>query len=312
MTSGTAFQLSVIIPVHNGGVYLRQALESVLAQVAIPIEVIVLDDGSDDGSADILRSMATVDQRLRYVSRENRGLVVSLNELLGLARADIIARMDADDICMAGRFERQLDFLQSNPEVVCVGGQVELIDNASRVLGVMGQPLAHEVIDRNHMKGHTSICHPAAMYRAEAVKRVGGYDIQYHTAQDLDLWLRLAEVGRLANIPEIVIRYRIHSGSASEIKRTEQRDFARRAQQTACQRRGVRIPFEATDDWRPGRDRYSQHFFALKYAWMAWNHGHRSTCRHYACKALRINPWSLASWKLIYVALFKKPLETKR
>jgi Flp pilus assembly protein TadD len=145
------------------------------------------------------------------------------------------------------------------------------------------------------------------MIRHDVLKRINGYDTDFKTAQDLDLWLRLGEVGKLANIPNPVLRFRLHESSVSESKRHEQRQSARMACERAWKRRGITNGrFEADEPWRPGKDRASQQKFALQYGWWAFNSGERGTAVHYAKKAIRAKPLSAKGWNLLRCALTKK------
>jgi glycosyltransferase involved in cell wall biosynthesis len=299
--------ISVLLPVYNAQRYLPDAVESVLDQTFADFELIAFDDGSTDGSLQLLRNYAARDPRVRLFTRENRGLVATLNEMIGLANGRYLARMDADDICKPERFERQVSFLDSHADYVVVGGWLEWMNDRGQIIGTIKTPEAHEEIDAAHLKGHTSICHPAAMLRNLGRNAIDWYDEQCLDAEDLDLWLRLAEVGRLANIPEVVLTYRIHAESISEAKGQRQRDAMRRACALAWVRRGIRGHFEGNSHWRPGRDAASLHRFALQYGWTAWAQGHRDAWRSYAWQALRSRPFDRASWKLLIFGLFRRP-----
>jgi hypothetical protein len=196
----------------------------VLAQSLGDFEFLILDDGSTDGTADILRAYALRDARVRPVIRENRGLIASLNELLALARAPIVARMDADDICMPDRFARQLAFLDRNPNYGVIGSWSEDMaeDGAPLLRSFPDHPTTHEQVLAAIAAGGPVICHPAAMYRRDVVLSVGGYHAAFRHCEDLDLWLRLASVTRLGNLPERLLRYRRYSGQVSSRHSTEQ------------------------------------------------------------------------------------------
>ena len=298
--------ISVVMSVYNAGHFLRPAVESVLGQTARDVEYIFIDDGSTDGSPDALRGYAARDPRIRLTLRENKGLTVTLNEGIEQARGEFIARMDCDDVSLPDRFEKQLDYFRANESVVCAGGHFELIDDKGRLLTRLRPPSDDAAIQALLLRGHTAICHPAAMMRRDAVRKVGGYDPHFKTTQDLDLWLRLGEVGRLGNVPEVVLQFRQHGGSISETKREEQRRFGREACERAWKRRGITDGvYEADEPWRPGRDRASRHRYALRYGWWGFNSAARGTALAYGWKAVRITPWDLAGWKLLAAAAFK-------
>lgn len=299
--------ISVLMSVYNGEKYLAEAVESILAQTLADFELIVIDDGSSDRSLAMLQRYAAKDPRVRLTSRPNQGLTRTLNEALAQARGEFIARMDSDDVARPDRFENQVRFLREHPEVICTGGYFELIDGEGRLLTCLKPPTDDAEIQRQALAGHGSICHPTAMIRHEALKRINGYDTDFKTAQDLDLWLRLGEVGKLANIATPVLRFRLHESSVSESRRHEQRQSARMACERAWKRRGITDGrFEADEPWRPGKDRASRQKFALQYGWWAFNNGERRTAVHYAKKAIRAKPLSGKGWNLLRCALTKK------
>ena len=292
--------------VYNAGRYLRPAVDSILAQTFGDFEFIIIDDGSSDGSPQVLREYAARDPRICLTVRPNQGLTRTLNEAVGLSRGEFLARMDCDDVALPDRFEKQLAALRADPSLVCVGGSFELIDGKGRLLTRLRPPADDAAIQQLLLKGHTAICHPAAMMRRDAVNKVGGYDTHFKTTQDLDLWLRLGEVGRLGNVPEVVLQFRQHDSSVSETKREEQRRFGREAVERAWKRRGITDGvYEADEPWRPGKDRASRHKYALRYGWWGFNSGARNTALAYGLKAVSILPLNAGGWKLLASALVK-------
>jgi glycosyltransferase involved in cell wall biosynthesis len=299
--------VSVLLPVYNGERYLRDAVGSVLSQGFTDFELLLLDDGSTDRSLEIMQGFANGDSRVRVISRENRGLVATLNQLVGEARGELLARMDADDICLPDRLQRQVDFLAAHPEVVCVGGDVELIDDAGRFLTVLRMVHDDASIQGQALEGHTTICHPCALMRRSAVQAVGGYHAEFYPTEDLDLWLRLGEVGQLANLSGPVLRYRLHGSSISGSDAVKQRAAARRSCEDAWRRRRLSgRSFEANAPWRPTADRRSQHQFMLRYGWWAFNSAQRHTSIIYGLRAVRLQPFASQGWRLLACALFKR------
>jgi glycosyltransferase involved in cell wall biosynthesis len=213
--------VSVILPAYNAGEYLIPAVRSVLDDGEADLELRVLDDGSSDGSVDALLA-AVDDPRLVVVRQENRGLAATLNRGFAEARGEFLARMDGDDQTVPGRFAAQLAYLRSHPDVVLVGGQIErLVDGRSESESRF--PESHDEIVSGLVAGRHVVCHPSVMLRADAVREVGGY-WEHGVSEDWDLFLRLAEHGRLANIDRIVLRYRFHdsginAGSMGKVRR---------------------------------------------------------------------------------------------
>jgi len=216
--------LSVAMSVYNGARFLGPAIESVLAQDFTDFEFLILDDGSTDDSPRIIRAFAEKDARIRPILRENRGLIASLNEMLACAAAPIVARMDADDICRHTRFSRQFEFLAAHPEYGVVGTWAEDIDenNLPYPVRVKDHPVDHEAFLAAIERCEPLICHPAAMFRKDLVRSVGSYHAAFRHCEDYDLWLRLASVTRLGNVPERLIRYRHYENQVSSRHATEQ------------------------------------------------------------------------------------------
>jgi len=298
--------VSVLMSVYNGRRYVGEAIESILAQTFADFEFLIIDDGSTDDSLRILERYAAQDQRIRLTSRPNKGLTRTLNELFAQSRGAFLARMDCDDVAMPRRFEQQLDALRADPGLVCVGGYFQLIDGDGRALTVLRPPTDDAEIQRQALAGHGSICHPTAMIRREAMEQINGYCEEFRIAQDVDLWLRLGEVGRLGNVPQTVLRFRLHEESVSETRRHEQRRSARMACERGWARRGLtNMKFEADEPWRPGNDPESRMAFALRYGWWAFNSGERRTALHYGMRAVRAKPLRADAWKLLLCAAIK-------
>lgn len=304
-------RVSVMVPVYNVAPYLAATLESILRQTMTDFELIAIDDGSTDASPRMLQEFAKRDRRIRATVRENRGIVSTRNEMLAQARGQYLVVNDSDDISLPDRLARQVAFLDAHPDVVCVGGAFDMIDAAGRRLTTLRPPTDDAEIQHLALRGSCSICHSTAMMRRSAVDHVGGYNKQFTYAHDLELWLRLGEVGRLANLDSAVTQFRLHGGSVSENKRYEQRNFCKLACEQAWDRRGLTdVKFEASEPWRPGKDRDSRHEYALKYGWWAFNSGERRTAALYASKAIAAKPTRPGGWKLFACALVKPTPES--
>ena len=207
--SRTTPAVSVVLPAYNAGEHLYPAVRSVLDDGFADLEVLVVDDGSTDGSVDGLIA-AVADDRLIVLRQRNHGLAHALNRGMAEARSGFIARMDADDLVVPGRFAAQHQHLIAHPEVVLVGGQVDrMVDGVAR--STTRFPLTHRQIVEGLLAGRHVLCHPAIMLRASAVRAVGGY-WQHGVSEDWDLFLRLSALGALANLDSVVLRYRFHDG----------------------------------------------------------------------------------------------------
>src|SRR5580700_3628902 len=153
--------VSVLMPVFNAQKYLALAVESVLDQTFREFELIAVDDGSSDGSSGILEEFARQDTRVRVISRPNTGIVGALNDALAVARGELLARMDSDDVCLPGRFEAQVKYMREHPEVVLAGTQVMVIDeDGDSIAPLRGLVLEHEQIEQALLATNWPLVHP--------------------------------------------------------------------------------------------------------------------------------------------------------
>jgi glycosyltransferase involved in cell wall biosynthesis len=233
--------VSVLLPVYNGGSYFEETLLSLERQTLDSVEWILIDDGSTDDTPARLRRWTARNPRLKSHSRENRGLVPTLNEALSRCTAPYIARMDADDIAAPTRLAEQLTFLSAHPDHVAVGSAVRVIDPKGRVLKPYTPPLTHEGVLADALNGNGgAIIHPTLFVRRAAMEQIGGYSPAFGGyAEDLDLYLRLADIGRLANLPALLLDYRVHHKSYNHTRSTKQKDLVLTATNTARRRRGL-------------------------------------------------------------------------
>jgi len=208
-------EVSVLMPVRDGAGFLEQALDSVLSQTFADLELVVVDDGSSDDTPRILSRYAAADRRVRVLSQAGQGHCAALNAGLAVVAAPLVARLDADDVAVADRLERQVAHLHSHPESVVVGGWAELIDGEGRAFATDRTPATDAAIRAALEDGQSPIYHPAATLRTAALRRLGGYRQAFQPSEDVDLWLRLAEGGTLANLQTVVLRYRVHPGQVS-------------------------------------------------------------------------------------------------
>jgi hypothetical protein len=204
-------RVSVILPVHDGERHLGAAIESILAQTYRDFELIVIDDGSTDRSLEITRSFA--DPRVRVLENPtNLGLPVSLNRALERCEGTYVARHDADDVSKPARLARQVSFLDGAPEVGLVGTWYTEIDAEGRTLGNRRLPCDHLSL-RWALQFYSPFVHGSVMFRRKAVETVGPYSETFPTSQDYELWLRIASRFEIANLPDRLLRLRVHSGS---------------------------------------------------------------------------------------------------
>lgn len=293
-------KVSVLMPIYNAEKYLVKALKSVLDQTFTDFEVIAINDGSTDSSEVILHRFAQQDDRIHIFSQPNLGLIDTLNKGITYVNGQYIARIDADDIALPELFARQVAFLDSHPEYVAVGVQVLMIDSEDDPIRVTNDAITHEEIDAEHLLGLGTFSHSGSMIRRDAIVSVGGYRKEIKSAEDIDLWLRLAEIGKLRNLPEVLLKYRLHLKSIGHSKRKQQIDSTRRLIIDAHQRRGLPVP----ENPYPIDDREDSIYgIYQRWGWWAIEGKNLKTARKYAFRALWRKPWSLQSWKLLFCAL---------
>ncbi|MFO0959090.1 MAG: glycosyltransferase [Isosphaeraceae bacterium] len=301
--------ISVLMPVYNTERYLDECVNSILNQTFRDFEFLIIDDGSTDGSRAILERYAAHDPRIRLVSRPNTGYVVALNEMLERASGRYIARMDADDVALPDRFRVQIEYLEAHPDAVCVGTSYELIDDRGRVLMAYHvDGLENDQVQEELLSGNVVLAHPTIMARADLVRDLGGYDESLMPAEDLDLWLRMGERGRLAVLPQTMVRYREHAGSVSSRSHELQVERMRLICSRAWERRGVIREFKNTG-WRPTTRRQLQEK-CLLYGWHAFHRGDRPLALELALKAACLRPGCSQGWRLLACSLLK-PIPTR-
>lgn len=233
--------------VHNGERFLAEAIDSILRQTMSDFEFVIVDDGSTDGTGEILRQYEATDERVRVVTRPHEGVAAALNFGSGLARGKYMARMDADDVAFPKRLEVQVAFLERCPEVAVVGGALEVVDDQGRTTHVKVNPQVDAEI-KERLLHEDCIAHPSVMLRTDVLRAAGGYRTTFAHAEDYDLWLRLAETCRFANLPDVLVRYRVHPESVSVRSRREQIVYALGAQLSARLRKETgRDPVESVD-----------------------------------------------------------------
>ena len=290
--------VTVLMPVYNAERFVAQTVQSILAQSFHDFEFLVINDGSTDRSLEILQDYARRDDRIRIISRPNTGYVAALNEGLGLARGEFIARIDADDLADPRRLELQVERMRREPQLVALGSNAYAMDEDGRLLGDYNVPLTHEDIEAAHLRGSSSIHHPAVMLRPGALKQVGGYRKELMPCEDFDLWLRLGEVGRLANLSEKLLTKRLFAGSAvaTNLARTEK--LVKQIVAETWERR--HLPGAPAI---PPRRLLRQVDLYRQWGWMALKARHVATSRRYAARALLARPFEGESWRLALCSL---------
>ena len=209
--------VSVVMTVYNGEPWLGAAVDSILGQTFRAWELIVIDDGSTDDSPQTLARRP--DPRLRIVWQPRAGQTASLNRALRLARAPLIARMDADDVALSERLGRQVEWLGVHPEIGLLGTGCHEIAPDATVLRTIRPPADDGSIRRALIRANPFI-HSSVMFRRNVLDQVGTYDERFVVAQDYDLWLRMSRVTSLAILPDPLVLRRVVPGQLSSARDT--------------------------------------------------------------------------------------------
>ncbi len=309
-------RVSVLMAVFNTASYLQEALSSISSQSFADFELVVVDDGSNDGSTQILQVFATAEPRMRLIVRENRGLIATRNELLNAAKGELVAWMDSDDYSTPNRLAIQVARFDAEPDLVCLGGFAQCIDPNGEYLNVERYPLTHPDILVEQQKGG-AMRFPTTMMRRDAAIVVGGFREPFRIGEDFDLFLRLSESGKMANLPDVIYFYRQHLSSVCATlgpRWTIYHDailgLAKERQTTGSDRlqRGERLDIVAT----PPKKMRS--FEARTYLWWAnaaLQNGNVPLAWKYTIASLVKQPISREGWKTvarIFLPKLRKPV----
>jgi len=306
---------SVVVPMHNAEDYISRTLVSLLRETEIPIEVIVVNDKSTDSSLE--RVSEFLDKRIRVIDGPGRGIAACLNAGLAEARGAFIMRCDADDLYPEGRIRQQVAWLDANPEYAAVCGAFSTIDRNDRLVSDLDCGMEPVEITAALRQGtvRTSLCTYAI--RAESMSKIGGFREYFQSAEDVDLQLRLGEVGRIGYVPERFYFWRLHASSITHRQSNVVREFFERtARDFQMQRRS-----HGLDDLQRGRPPSApeaglspansagvdiQGMLLLGRAWREHRAGEKAKALGTGLRILMANPLDVRVWKSV-VALALKP-----
>jgi glycosyltransferase involved in cell wall biosynthesis len=308
--------VSVVVPVYNAERYIAAALSSILQERNVPLEVIVVNDGSTDASLARVRALA--DPRLRIVDNWGKGIAEALNTGLAMARGQYIVRCDADDLYPANRIVRQAVWLSNNPEfgAIC-GGYAAIAPKGSPLVQFDDSPVGEE-ITQELCAGYTRTHFCTYAIQTDTLRSLGGFRPYFTTAEDIDLQLRLGEACRVWYEPGIHYYYRLHRASITHTKSSVEREFfdaiAREFQtqrQTTGQddlQRGVPPMPPVSTTCRPLSAAQHIQKFLLWRAWYEHQTGLRWRALSTGVRSALTFPSNLATWRSV-LALAVKPVE---
>lgn len=314
----TTSQISVVMAVHDGALALRETLDSILGQHGVEIELICVDDGSTDSTAEVLSAAAASDSRIRPLSQPHEGLTSALIRGCAAARGELIARQDVGDRSLPGRLAAQARFLREDPEAA-------FVSCTTRVVTEDGVPLFELAPEaRRTPKGTLPAGtawpgpshHGATMFRRSAYERVGGYRKAFGVAQDFDLWLRLLEAGDHVGMPEVLYEATFSPRSLSGAHRREQLRNARIALDCARARRAgaseTALLAGCASAPRAGRKPSPRRRAEAHYFIGACLRSRPDLARRHFALAVRAWPLHLRSWARLAATTMAKPRGPRR
>ena len=243
--------ISVVMVTRNVERFLAEAIESILGQTFQDFEFIIVDFGSTDKSREIVSSYAAKDSRIRLHEIAPCVLAEARNAACHLAQGKYVAVMDSDDVAVPDRLRWEFEFMEKHPAVGLLGGATEWIDSAGRSLYVDRFPLTDLELREAFSEG-CPYCQPTVLFRKDAFVLAGGYRAVFSQSEDYDLWLRVAEHFEIANLEQVVLKYRIHPGQISMRQRKEQSLTILAAQLSARERlKGNPDPMNACGEITP-------------------------------------------------------------
>lgn len=214
-------RVTVLLPVFNAQEYIAEAVTSVLSQTYNDYELIIINDGSIDGSLDAIDKLIDGDSRVKVLNKKQSGIIDSLNIGIEVSDSQYIARMDADDICSPVRFQVQADILRGNPRVIVTGSNIEKFGALSSISNF---PINNRAC-KNTLLFYSCFAHPSVMLKRTVIDENNiRYRHGYEYAEDYKLWSELAKFGEFHNSEKALLRYRVHAGQTGSLKKLKQRE----------------------------------------------------------------------------------------
>lgn len=232
--------ITVLMPMYNAEAFVEEAVRSIQAQSFTDWILLAMDDGSSDGTLQRVADLGRDDGRIQVLALQHAGYVAALQHGLAQTSSPFVARMDADDISLPQRFARQVEYLETHPDVAAVGGQYQPFFDNGDDLPLPMLPTTPAAI-RSYAETRSPLAHPAVMFRREAVAAIGGYRRVLQPAEDYDLWLRLLDRFELANLDDVVLRYRVHTRQVSQAQLSRQILASAAARELSRRRRAGEI-----------------------------------------------------------------------
>jgi GT2 family glycosyltransferase len=208
-------KISVVMPAFNAAEFLDEAVCSILDQTFRDFEFIIINDGSTDNTGRILDKYAKIDNRVKVFQQANEGMISALNRGCRVARGKYIARMDADDVSFPDRLEKQVKYMEKHPQIGILGTRICNIYKIGMTTGIWRPSTNSKMLKWTHFFG-VCVCHPSVLMRRDVIEKLNFYSSDATYGEDVDLWLRASTITDFGNVPELLCKYRIWSGSSSQ------------------------------------------------------------------------------------------------
>ncbi len=294
-------EISVVMPVYNGEQYLKEAIESILCQTYENFEFIIINDGSTDKTHEIIKSYD--DKRINLFNIKNTGLANALNFGISKACHPIIARMDADDISLPKRFEKQVAFLKSNPDYILVGTGANEIDADGNFICQHNNLCTWEEIKKAFPR--SPFVHPSVMYKKEAYLAAGKYPNFLSRGEDTVLFNRMSKIGKMSNIKENLLNYRISYTSLTDRDKKNQLFVdslvAKTIDKIALTDEEIKLHAQIIKQKGTKNRHYLYHMYLTKK--FLWNNPKKKSAYNHLLKALRIAPSRVEPYLYFFIGL---------
>ncbi|MEP7236964.1 MAG: glycosyltransferase [Ferruginibacter sp.] len=298
-------KITVLMPAYNVAKYIGKAIRSVLAQSFTDFELLIINDGSVDDTEKIVQAFS--DSRIRFINQSNKGVAAALNMGLVNANAPLIARFDADDICLPERLQVQYDFLMQNPQYIIVGSDADYVDmNGDYVFTCKMPGHTHEEIQDLAVQKCPFI-HAAVLFRKESILVAGGYDEQAFAFEDHMLWAKCMKLGRACNLPLVLLQVRLNPGSISIDEKWRTKRFREIKSQSLnsgslTQQEGMELRNIVKQQNNPKIKEGA--YYSLLGKKFLWNNHQPQKARANLRKAIRINPGRVDIYLMMALSFF--------
>ncbi len=300
-------KITVLVPAYNAEKYIHQAIDSVLGQSFTDFELLIINDGSTDGTEKIIRSYN--DERIRLINQSNQGIAAALNLGLLNANAELVARFDADDICMPDRLKQQYDFLNAHPGYIIVGCDADYIDRDGEYVFTCTMPAHTDEEIQELTSSKCPFIHSAVLFRKEAVLQAGGYDANAFAFQDHLLWSKIIKQGKACNLDAKLLSVRLNPESISIDEKWRTKRF--REIKSGAIQRGMITPEEGIEiksilkQQNNPRIKEGSYYSLLGKKYL-WDNHQPKKARINLRKAIRIHPGRLDSYAIMALSFFPR------